>query len=240
MNIVADLTKDLLTRIFEIDSGIDREIDKNIIKNIAHLHGRRYLIALAGVPGSGKTTLATSLCMEVNARLGKKSTNGMVALGMDGFHLTRAELRQRPDAAEALARRGAPWTFAPKRLAERLRELRSAAGDHAVGWPDFQHELGDPIENGQWVPAETGLVLVEGLYLLHTSDGWEEVSSLFDERWYLDTPLPLALQRLADRHQRAWHISPAEAEARIAANDRLNAEIVQQSRGNADRIIREA
>lgn len=246
MNIVTDLTKDLLAHFSGADSDIDTGIDTGIDKNTTHLHGgrhrgrhgRRYLIALAGVPGSGKTTLAASLCAEVNAQLGPKSAHGMVSLGMDGFHLTRAELKQRPDAAEALARRGAPWTFAPDALAERLHTLRTAAGHHAVGWPDFQHELGDPIENRQWVPAATRLVLVEGLYLLHTGDGWEAVANLFDERWYLDTPLPLALQRLASRHQRVWGISQAEAEARIATNDRLNAEIVQRSRGNADRIIK--
>src|SRR5690349_15591736 len=68
----------------------------------------RSMIALAGVPGSGKTTLATRLAEAVNVRT---APNTMLALGMDGFHFTKAALRQFPDPEEAFARRGAPWTL---------------------------------------------------------------------------------------------------------------------------------
>ena len=48
------------------------------------------------------------LAEEVNAC---NPAHRMMALSMDGFHLTKAELRQFPDPAQAFARRGAPWTF---------------------------------------------------------------------------------------------------------------------------------
>ena len=195
----------------------------------------RYFVALAGVPGAGKSTLATRITALVNASFLCES---MVALGMDGFHLSRAALAGFPDAAEALARRGAPWTFDASGMAQRLRQLRRAAGYHGIGWPTFEHSIGDPVENGMVVPATVKLVLVEGLYLLHQMDGWEEVGRQFDERWYLDTPLELAMERLAHRHREAWGISQAQAEARIAGNDGLNAEIVQRSRRNADYSVK--
>ncbi len=71
-----------------------------------------------GVPGSGKTTVAAQLAEEVNART---APGTMLALGMDGFHLTKAELRWFPDPVEAFARRGAPWTFDVAALERRLR-----------------------------------------------------------------------------------------------------------------------
>lgn len=194
----------------------------------------RRIIGLAGLPGSGKSTLAARLADEVNALTGPGT---LVALGMDGFHLTRARLRQLPNPDEALARRGAPWTFDAASLALRLQALRQAAGRGAVAWPDFQHEIGDPLENAQVVAAETRLVLVEGLYLLHARDGWESVGRQLDERWYLDTPIELALMRLADRHMAVWGLTRDAAEGRIAANDRLNAEIVAQSRASADWLL---
>src|SRR5438128_1390604 len=84
-------------------------------------HGAsRSIIALAGLPGAGKSTLAARLAQQVNALAGSRS---MMALGMDGFHLTKAQLRQRPDAEQAFARRGAPWTFDVNALAEHLRAL---------------------------------------------------------------------------------------------------------------------
>lgn len=191
----------------------------------------RRLIALAGVPGSGKTTLAARLADEVNALAGPGT---LAVLGMDGFHLTRAELSRLPDPDEALARRGAPWTFNPQALAERLRALRDGAGRAPVAWPDFQHDVGDPVEAAFTVPAAVRLVLVEGLYLLHEADGWRAVGQSFDERWYLDVPLEIAMERLAARHMAAWGLSRADAESRIAANDRLNAGTVLESRNSAD------
>jgi len=191
----------------------------------------RSLIALAGLPGSGKSTLAARLAAEVNAVAGPGT---MAALGMDGFHLSQDALRRMPDPDALFARRGAPWTFDVPALAARLGAVRTAAGREDVPWPDFRHETGDPVEAAHAVQAGARLILVEGLYLLCQADGWEAVSRSFDERWYLDTPLDVSLERLARRHSSAWGLTRAEAEARIAVNDRLNAEIVRHSRDLAD------
>jgi pantothenate kinase len=186
----------------------------------------RWMIGLAGVRGSGKTTLASRLADEVNART---VPNTVVALGMDGFHFTKATLRQFPNVAEAFARRGAPWTFDTTALQQRLQLLRASAGRTDVPWPGFEHEVGDPVEGASTAPASTRLVIVEGLYLLHHADGWETISQLFDERWYLDTSLETALERLALRHMQVWGITRDAAEHRIATSDRLNAELVRDS-----------
>ena len=191
----------------------------------------RWMIGLAGVPGSGKTTLASRLADEVNART---APNISVALGMDGFHFTKAELNHFPNPVEAFARRGAPWTFDTNALQQRLQLLRAAAGRADILWPGFEHAVGDPVEGAYTVPASARLVIVEGLYLLHQADGWEMISPLFDERWYLDIPLQTAMERLALRHMQAWGITRAAAEHRIATSDRLNAELVRDSARFAD------
>jgi pantothenate kinase len=191
----------------------------------------RWIIGLAGVPGSGKTTLAACLAEAINART---APNTVVALGMDGFHFTKAELRQFSNPAEAFARRGAPWTFDATALQQRLLQLRAAAGRAETPWPGFEHAVGDPVEGAYTVLASTRLVIVEGLYLLHQADGWEAISPLFDERWYLDTPLELAMERLALRHMQAWGMTREQAEHRIATSDGLNAELVRDSARFAD------
>jgi pantothenate kinase len=188
----------------------------------------RRIVGLVGLPGGGKSTLAVQLVREVNQAEGEGTA---MALGMDGFHLTRAQLAARPDAAAALARRGAPWTFDPAGLAARLRALRTAGT--RVAWPGFSHEAGDPVEGAATVLPTARLVLVEGLYLLHRGDGWD-LSGLLDECGYLDVPLDVALQRLAARHQAAWGMTPEQAWERIAANDRLNADVVMACRARAD------
>jgi pantothenate kinase len=175
--------------------------------------------------------LAARLAAEVNAGIAPTTA---IALGMDGFHLTKAELRQMPNPTEAFARRGAPWTFDTRAFQQRLYALRAAAGRTAITWPGFEHDVGDPVEDAYTVPASTRLVIVEGLYLLHHADGWDTISQLFDERWYLDTSMETALERLALRHMQAWGMTREEAESRIASSDRLNAELIRESAQFAD------
>ncbi len=193
----------------------------------------RLLIGLAGLPGAGKSTLAAQWTAEVNARA---QPGTMIALGMDGFHLTKARLRQMPDPEEAFARRGAPWTFDPAALTERLQRLRVAARQESVAWPDFQHDIGDPVENALVIAPSVRLVLVEGLYLLHQEGEWADVSRSFDERWYLDTPLDVAMQRVIERHIRVWKWTSEAAVHRMETNDRPNAEIVLATRSFADSL----
>jgi pantothenate kinase len=189
----------------------------------------RYLIALSGLPGSGKSTLAARLAHEVNVR----QSGAMMTLSMDGFHLTKAQLRQMPDPQAALARRGAPWTFDVHALFQRLQLLRDNA-DQETSWPDFQHGIGDPVQDAFVVAPSTRLILIEGLYLLRRVDGWESVSAKFDERWFLDTAFDVAMERLINRHMASWQITRKQAAERISSNDRLNAQIVAQDAQNAN------
>ena len=193
---------------------------------------RRWIVGIAGLPGSGKSTIAQALATGVNRAVGAPVA---MALGMDGFHLTRAQLRAFPDPETALLRRGAPWTFDPQGLAQRLALLRSQPAQ-ALTWPGFEHGVGDPVADAIGVPPAVRLVLLEGLYLLHDDHGWD-LRSAMDACWFLDVPMDLAMARLTARHLAAWGITRDEALARIARNDGLNAETVWRSRTRADALV---
>ncbi len=194
----------------------------------------RWIIGMAGLPGSGKSTLAMQLTERVNTQV---AAGTMMALGMDGFHLTKAELSRMPNPAEAFARRGALWTFDPAALHARLLRVRNAAGHAAVPWPGFQHDIGDPIEGAEIVLPTVRIILVEGIYLLHNDQAWQPICQFFDERWYFDTPPAVAMERLVQRHMRAWGYTREVAQHRIDTSDRLNAEIVARSRDLADWLL---
>ena len=221
---------------------LDREPPRlhSAVQRLLHLLAseprRRLVIGLVGLPGSGKSTLAQQLTQAVNLQAGPGS---MLSLGMDGFHLTRAALARFPDPAAALARRGAPWTFDPQALATALqaaRDLPLARGPQEVCWPGFEHGVGDPVPDAVAVASSVRLVMVEGLYLLHRADGWN-LGGLLDECWFLDVDTNTALERLTARHMAAWGLTSAQAEARVAANDRHNLEIVLQGRHRADWLV---
>lgn len=196
--------------------------------------GGRKIVALAGYPGSGKSTITKLWAQEVNKQIGNQ---GFLVLGMDGFHLTKAKLREMDDPETALARRGAPYTFDPQGLIDKLRQLRGSAGKNPVGWPGFEHGVGDPVDDELVVPAACHLILVEGIYTLMRDAEWAAMDELFDETWFLDTDIETSMGRLYQRHQDAWGMSPKDAKQRADSNDRLNCEHIRPGRESADFLI---
>ena len=197
---------------------------------------QRRLFGIAAEPGAGKTTLAGQLCADVNAVY----PGACVALSMDGYHLRRAQLSEGVggrSAEESHRRRGAPFTFDAAGLAAKLRAVREGFGAAPVAWPAFDHAVKDPVQNAVVVSPEARVVIVEGLYLLHRSDGFEALEGLLDATYYLATPFPLADARLLARHQEAWGISEAEARQRISENDGPNALLVRQGIPRATALV---
>ncbi len=70
-------------------SSVDALVDE-LVRDCGS-SGRRMLIGIAGVPGSGKTTVVAAAA----ARLCAHGVEA-VALSMDGFHFTRAQLDAMP------------------------------------------------------------------------------------------------------------------------------------------------
>ena len=60
-----------------------------LIQQQASVHpGLCFIVAITGIPGSGKTTVAKSIVRELSRTANTKA--GLIS--MDGFHLTREEL----------------------------------------------------------------------------------------------------------------------------------------------------
>jgi pantothenate kinase len=194
----------------------------------------RTLIGLTGGPGSGKSTLADYFLDHFTTQ----QNSQIVCLSMDGFHLSKAQLQALPNWEEAFARRGAPWTFDSTAFVERVKKIKQGYQQDDILWPSFDHALGDPIEDDLSIKKETRVILVEGLYLLHQHDGWQESKALFDEHWFLDIPVKVAIERLAKRHMKAWGFSHEQAMDRINQSDGLNAELVSTYKGQADWLLR--
>jgi pantothenate kinase len=215
----------------------------HITDPIASLHalvpsmgGARVVVGLVGLPGAGKSTQARLWANQVNVLA---RANVMQTVGMDGFHLSLPELAQLPPPQNDLARRGAPWTFDSHKLARSLVELQQqdAHGNYAdVHWPDFDHAVGEAVPHAIHIQPSTRLILVEGLYLLLPEPEWN-LKNLFDYIWFLDEDMDSAMQRLVKRHCQSWGITEAEAIARIAVNDKRNADIADQTRCFANALV---
>lgn len=162
-----------------------------------------YLIGIAGIPGSGKTTL----CDVLQQRLPEA-----VVVPMDGYHLPRCQLD-----AEGMRRRGAQHTFDAANFRAdllKLKETRSGL------FPTFDHAEKDPRPGAIQVTPAASLVIVEGIYVLMRD--WN-LESLFDLQIFLDCDLEVATERLTLRHVACGISStPEEARHRALTNDRIN------------------
>ena len=95
--------------------------------------GQPFVVALAGMPGSGK-----SRASQILLRLLQPDC---LVVQMDGFHTKLADLQSRLDAQSAVYRRGAPDTFDVAALQEALQRVRSGPVGQ-VWFPSFDHVAG--------------------------------------------------------------------------------------------------
>ena len=147
------MTLDEITR-----TVLDRAADK-----------RRFIVAIAGPPGAGKSTLADALREALIAR-GETAE----VLPMDGFHMDNGIL----EARGLLPRKGAPETFDVRGFADILRAVRQA--DEEVLVPVFDRSREIAIASARPVSPETHIVLAEGNYLLIDKAPWSRLFEMFD------------------------------------------------------------
>ncbi|WP_136066157.1 nucleoside triphosphate hydrolase [Modicisalibacter radicis] len=176
---------------------------------------RRTLVAIAGPPAAGKSTLAERLRQRLDAlRPGFASV-----VPMDGYHYDNAVL----EPQGRLMIKGAPETFDVEGLAGDLRRLRRDAGTVAV--PVFDRPLDLARAGGRLILPGHRLVLVEGNYLLLDAPGWRELHALFDLTLFIDVPDAVLVERLLDRWQGMGE-DERGAHRRTHDKDMLNARLV--------------
>lgn len=197
---------------------------------------QRVVIGIAGVPGSGKTTLATAVTQRINTLAAKPVA---VALPMDGFHFSRAHLASMPNAAEAIHRRGAAFTFDGEGFLSLIQALTTpGAAETAIYAPSFAHEIKDPVADAIAIPLSAQIVLIEGNYCALNRKPWSDAASLMSKLWYVDTPSNITHVRLAKRHLASGIVvDEKEAWERASGTDELNAQDVRNNLLNVDEVI---
>ena len=184
---------------------------------------RRFMIAIAGPPASGKSTRAESL-VEVFPQ-------GNAALvAMDGFHYDDAVL----DRIGLRHRKGAPETFDFGGFISLLQRLRAREANVAV--PIFDRSIEISRNAAAIIDSDVRFIFVEGNYLLLDEDPWRALSPLFDFTIFVDVDRDELERRLVQRW-RDHGRDDAAARHWIDSNDLPNIDHVQRSRRQADLVI---
>jgi pantothenate kinase len=182
----------------------------------------RYIAALAGPPGAGKSTLAAALV----DMLGPYAR----VVPMDGFHFDDAILTARGQRG----RKGAPETFdvaGYRHLLTRLRE------EDEVAIPVFDRSLELSRGSADLVTGQHRILVTEGNYLLLNETPWTDLGDYFDLTVMIDVPEAELERRLLDR----WAFygkTPEAARAWIDGNDMPNIRRVTRGSRAAEVTLR--
>lgn len=184
----------------------------------------RQVLAIAGAPGAGKSTLVERLAEAL-------SGEPVAILPMDGFHYDDAVLH-------AMGRRpwkGAPDTFDVGGLRTTLKRLRDPA-EGPVAVPVFDRDLEISRGSARIIGPEVKLILAEGNYLLLGRDPWASLRPLFDATVMIDVPEAELKRRLGARWV-GYGLTAAEIEFKLEGNDLPNGRVIATSSGPADYVL---
>jgi len=195
----------------------------------------RLLVGIAGVPGAGKSVLASALAAVASLLPDRPSIQ---AIGMDGWHLPNERLKKETFIDETgrkvalISRKGCPESFDAPALAATLDRLARDEGPITV--PAYDRTRHEPVPHA--VTVEADIVLLEGNYVLMPQRGWQDVAKRLHCGIWLDTPLALARSGIIQRHI-ATGRTPEQAEEKWRENDWPNSLAALTSRNTADAII---
>jgi pantothenate kinase len=182
---------------------------------------RRYFIALAGPPASGKSTISEKLNEDLN-------TKGFPTdiLQMDGFHLDDGIL----NFTNLLSRKGSPETFDVMGLKSFLIRL---ANEPEVIVPIFDRALELSRSSAVTISNNKKIIIVEGNYLLLNSHPWSELNDYFDSRIMIHCEESVLEKRLIDRWK-GFNLTQDQINQKVYENDLPNGVNVNQNSIEAD------
>jgi pantothenate kinase len=190
----------------------------DLIRTRAKDHPGRFMVAVAGPPGAGKSTIAADLV----ARMG----TGSRVVPMDGFHYDDAVL----NARGLRARKGAPDTFDVAGFANLVARL---AVEDEVAIPIFDRSMELSRGSADIVGPQDRILVFEGNYLLLDKDPWLALAPKFHLTVMLDVSEDELIRRLTARWLH-YGKTPEAAADWIASNDLPNIRRVLQGSRPAD------
>ncbi len=177
------------------------------------MHLARQVMAIAGAPGSGKSTFVEALADALSGQ-------PVAILPMDGFHYDNAVLR----SMGRLPWKGAPDTFDVGGLRSTLERLRDPS-EGAVAVPVFDRKLEISRGSARIIDAGVRLILAEGNYLLFDAAPWRDLHRHFDTTVLIDVP-EAELRRRLRRRWEGYGLTEAQIDFKLEQNDLQNGRIV--------------
>ena len=182
----------------------------------------RYIVAIAGPPGAGKSTIAQALLL----LLTEKFIQAKI-ISMDGFHLDNSILADR----NLLDRKGAPATFDTAGFIHLMNRLTNFEDDVVI--PEFDRNKDLSIAGSSIISTKDKVLIVEGNYLLIEEEPWTELKKTWDQTIFINPGMDTIEQRLLNRWLRHG-LDAKDAKKRTLTNDLPNARYVLEKSSDSD------
>lgn len=183
---------------------------------------KRYIVAIAGPPGAGKSTFSQALLL----MLKEKSIQAKI-ISMDGFHLDNSILADR----NLLDRKGAPATFDTAGFIHLMNRLSNFEDDVVI--PEFDRNKDLSIAGSSIISTKDKVLIVEGNYLLIEEEPWTKLKKTWDQTIFINPGIDTLEQRLLNRWLR-YGLDTQDAKKRTLSNDLPNARYVLEKSSDSD------
>ena len=182
----------------------------------------RYIVAIAGPPGAGKSTIAQALLL----LLTEKFIQAKI-ISMDGFHLDNSILAER----NLLDRKGAPATFDTAGFIHLMNRLTNFENEVVI--PEFDRNKDLSIAGSSIISTKDKVLIVEGNYLLIEEEPWTELKKTWDQTIFINPGMDTLKQRLLNRWLRHG-LNIQNAKKRTLNNDLPNARYILEKSSDSD------
>ncbi len=204
-------------------------IAETILSKVNVNISNRFIVGIAGGPGSGKSAFAVRLKELINSKAKSDLTQ---IFPLDGFHRKNSELER----SGLLSVKGAPETFDVEGYLSMLNRIKLGEGLKA---PIYSREAHDVIDNALPIEPYHKIIITEGNYLFADMEGWCEIKDIIDLKIYINAAMGVCEKRLLKRHMRGGK-TEAEALEKIKKVDMENYDLIDQTKKYADKVITES